>query len=95
VRPEKVIFVRADDRIRYFKSKMDACGADSLNHDMWNSMNTFVSTLYQDSDFNADSLPSKLNRHWILHGKDLPYSWRRADALRLFHALSTLCSLGC
>jgi hypothetical protein len=32
--------------------------------------------------------PDVLNRHWILHGRDVA-SWRQVDSLRLFVAVDT------
>jgi hypothetical protein len=92
-RREGATFVRTDDRVAYFKAKMQTSTPDSLNQAMWKSMNTFIATLYEKSNFDSARRPVKLNRHWILHGRDLPSAWRQADALRLFHALSTLCTL--
>jgi hypothetical protein len=33
---------------------------------------------------------SMLNRHWVLHGRDNPDYWTKADALKLINVLSTL-----
>ncbi|MBI3476671.1 MAG: hypothetical protein HY010_13140 [Acidobacteria bacterium] len=90
--PEGATFIGSKERIKYFNSKLDASQPLSIKHAMWNSMNEFVKALYQDRHFDQGR-PLKLNRHWILHGRDIPSSWRQADALRLFHALSTICSL--
>lgn len=91
--PEGASFVGVNERIAYFRDKIAASTPDSLHQVMWESINTFTAALYEKSDFGAGTRPSRLNRHWILHGRDLPSSWRQADALRLFHALSTLCTL--
>jgi len=85
-------FVNADQRIEYFKQKISTYDPESLRRLMWKSMNTFFSLLYRKRDF-AKERPPNLNRHWILHGRDLPSEWRRADALRLFNGLLTLNSL--
>jgi hypothetical protein len=91
-RPDGAAFVRADERVAYFQTRINAAEPDSLDRAMWNSMNTFIALLYERSDFGT-ARPAKLNRHWILHGRDVPFSWRQADALRLFHALTTLSAL--
>jgi hypothetical protein len=91
-RPDGVEFVRTDQRIAYFRAKIEAAGRDSLDYATWSSMDIFFALLYEKRDFVQDR-PPMLNRHWILHSRDLPASWRQADALRLFHALATLCSL--
>lgn len=33
---------------------------------------------------------SMINRNWILHGRDNPALWKKADALRLLNVLSTI-----
>jgi len=91
-KPDGLLFVKSEERLAYFKAKIEAADAESLDRATWNSMNIFFGLLYEKSDFRT-APPPKLNRHWILHGRDLPSSWRRADALRLFHALTTLCTL--
>ena len=63
----------------------------SMSEMMWLSMGTFVANLFQFASFDEDR-PATLNRHWILHGRDLA-AWTRADALRLFNALQTIDSL--
>lgn len=55
---------------------------------LWASVEGFVLELYRDSDFGAHP-PARLNRHWILHGRQAP-SWSRVDCLRLFQAVHTL-----
>jgi len=91
-KPDGLRFVKPQERVAYFKAKIEDADAESLERATWNSMNIFFALLYETSDFRV-APPPKLNRHWILHGRDLPSSWRRADALRLFHALATLCTL--
>lgn len=91
-KPDGLLFVKPEERVAYFKAKIEAVDGESLDRATWNSMNIFFALLYEKSDFRA-APPPKLNRHWILHGRDLPSSWCRADALRLFHALATLCTL--
>jgi len=91
-RPEGISFMRVEERIAYFRDKIDTAEQDSLDRVTWTSMNLFFELLYQKGDF-AGAPPLKLNRNWILHGRDLPSSWRQADALRLLHALATLCTL--
>jgi DNA-binding phage protein len=91
-RPEGISFMRVEERIAYFRDKIDTAKPESLDRATWTSMNIFFELLYQKGDF-AVAPPLKLNRNWILHGRDLPSSWRQQDALRLFHALATLCTL--
>ena len=89
--PEEIEFIRGQDRQIFFKGKIDDCGDDLLMRALWESMDTFVSHLFQYAGFDTVR-PLRINRHWILHGRDLP-DWKQADALRLFQALETLCIL--
>lgn len=82
---------RKADIVRVVRETRNSYGEDRLTYAMWNSVYWFVDSLFKSSSFGRDR-PSTLNRHWILHGRDLP-EWSRADALRLFHALGTLVNL--
>jgi hypothetical protein len=85
-------FVRAQQRIDFFRNKVEVSSAGSLKELMWKTLDVFIARLYEPSDFRG-SRPLRLNRHWILHGRDLPSDWTTADALRLFHALATVSTL--
>jgi len=87
--PEGAMFLGASQRKALFDMKI-AQGGD-VEGTVWESLRIFFDNLYQNSDFTG-TRPSRLNRHWILHGRDEP-NWRRADALRLFHTLFTLSSI--
>lgn len=54
----------------------------------WASLEGFTADLFRDHKFSAPQ-PVRANRHWILHGRGSP-DWDRADALRLFQAISTV-----
>ena len=86
--PEGVAFIRGKERKAFFERKIADCGSDLLGRALWESVDIFVSHLFERAPF-GDIRPPRLNRHWILHGRDAP-DWGQADALRLFHALSTL-----
>jgi len=45
--------------------------------------------LFKKHDFLQERLEI-INRNWILHGRDDPSKWTKADALRLFNVLSSL-----
>lgn len=62
-----------------------------INHLVWVSCYSFVSKLYEKSDFTSDE-PTILNRHWILHGRTNS-EWKPEDCLRLFNAIYTIASL--
>lgn len=51
----------------------------------------FLRVLFEYSDFDGPR-PLVLNRHWILHGRDVAH-WNRADSLRLFQAVDTVSSV--
>jgi hypothetical protein len=55
---------------------------------IWISILTFVEHAFQRAPFNEDR-PDFINRHWILHGRDVT-NWTTADSLRLFNALNTI-----
>jgi len=48
----------------------------------------FLQKLFEPSSF-AQKPPERINRHWILHGRD-ECDWSAADAFRLINALETL-----
>jgi hypothetical protein len=54
----------------------------------WASLAGFVSLAFGHHSF-AGCPPTALNRHWVLHGRDVP-NWNRVDCLRLFQALETV-----
>ncbi|MDR7908107.1 hypothetical protein [Bacillus velezensis] len=49
----------------------------------------FMEKLFTTHSFDEDRLPM-INRNWILHGRDNPELWTKADALRLLNALSSI-----
>lgn len=58
---------------------------------VWLSYNNFVRKLYEKSDF-SNTEPSFINRHWLLHGRS-EYNLTEIDCLRLFNAVSSICSI--
>ena len=64
---------------------------ESVHAILWHNVHGFVDELFKRSDFSGPR-PSRLNRHSILHGRDVP-TWTQADCLRLFQAVHTLSSL--
>lgn len=87
--PERENFIRARERKKFFDARVAAWESDPIERVTWESLKIFFENLYKGSDF-TKTRPFQLNRHWILHGRD-ETDWRQADALRLFHALDTLC----
>jgi hypothetical protein len=58
----------------------------------WASILGFLSSVFGYHSF-ATLAFDRLNRHWVLHGRDEP-RWTRLDCLRLFQALDTLSVVG-
>ena len=58
---------------------------------LWRVLGEYVDELFKNSDFTGPK-PTGLNRHWILHGRDVA-EWGQADSLRLFLAADTVSSL--
>jgi len=54
----------------------------------WYSVRKWIEQLFASSDFSGP-LPPRINRHWILHGRDTG-PWNMADSVRLFAALHTM-----
>jgi hypothetical protein len=59
-----------------------------INTILWRNVSCFVDELFKKSDFSGMP-PGRLNRHWILHGRDAS-CWSQADCLRLFQAVDTI-----
>lgn len=55
---------------------------------VWASVQEFIREVFRSHDFSSTQ-PLRINRHWVLHGRDVP-KWNRADCLRLFQALDTM-----
>lgn len=53
----------------------------------WQSVMGFMTTTFARASFDA-APPSRLNRHWVLHGRHVR-SASKADCLRLFQAIHT------
>jgi hypothetical protein len=90
--PSNAPFVRAGDRVEFFKTRIQRAKPDSVAQYMWRSVDAFMKKLYQCSDFSTSPPPARLNRHWILHGRDLP-GWDISDALRLLQGIGTAIAL--
>jgi hypothetical protein len=56
---------------------------------IWASIDAFVRAVFDRAPFDQ-SRPAMLNRHWILHGRELRLWARRRECIRLFHALHTI-----
>src|ERR1039458_8132325 len=90
-KPGKIAFVRGKDRDRFFTEKIATSPSESVEQYMWRSLNAFVKTLFERHEFDGPQ-PEHLNRHWILHGRDMP-DWGQSDFLRLFQAIVAITRL--
>lgn len=79
--------------MRICRFNMDKTKSDKkiINHLVWISFFSFVSSLYKKSNFNKVE-PIKINRHWILHGRT-QNSLIKADCLRLFNFIYALITM--
>ncbi|MBU5219557.1 hypothetical protein KQI67_23125 [Bacillus albus] len=67
---------------------------DKLNIIIYVSILMFLKSVFSKGDFDKKKVrPSIINRDWVLHGRDYPANWNKADALRLFIALHTIIEL--
>jgi len=67
---------------------LQSASSNSITRVIWASIVAFISNVFQYHDF-ADDRLAQINRHWILHGRDVP-DWGQADCLRLFQAIHTI-----
>lgn len=94
------LLATVDNRIRsrrvtpidWARNRESAQSEGSMHKVLWGSIAFFTEKLWQRSDFSGDGPPS-LNRHWILHGREMQ-DVDQADALRLFQALHSIAMLG-
>jgi hypothetical protein len=72
----------------FFEARVKEAGDDHFQAAIWKSMAGFMRKLFESTDFSG-AAPTRINRHWILHGKAIP-NGSEADSLRLFQALHTI-----
>jgi hypothetical protein len=78
------------DRKAFFAAKLEAVSSELIEHSVWLSLQNFYNELFASSDFDDQAnRPTRLNRHWILHGRDIP-SGELSDCLRLLQAISCI-----
>jgi hypothetical protein len=87
-KPENDKFQNDQDRKAFFVKKLRPLSENDMDRFIWRSIETFFDRLYEFRHY-GDARPGHINRHWILHGRDVP-DWDRADCLRLFQALQTI-----
>lgn len=86
-----IAFENSKERAKYFEQKISESEPESVNQYRWRSMNSFITTLFGFQSFKGPR-PDILNRHWILHGRDVP-DWDESDCLRLLEAIRTVTHL--
>ncbi|HYO58527.1 hypothetical protein [Archangium sp.] len=79
------------DRAAFFERKLASLEEGSFDHIIWTATQAFVGNLYSKNK-EGDPKPTKLNRHWILHGRG-PADGSLADCLRLLQAIHTIVTL--
>lgn len=58
------------------------------------SVMTFLHEVFKAGNFDKNTTRYQIiNRDWVLHGRDNPSNWKRADALRLFLAVHSILEL--
>jgi len=72
----------------FAKDLVNTAPPDSIMFFSSRSAQVFIDNLFAGSPFDGPH-PGRLNRHWILHGRDHT-QWTQADALRLFNLLDTI-----
>ncbi|MCA1182078.1 hypothetical protein FTE28_17690 [Bacillus licheniformis] len=71
-----------------FKDKIDE-NDKYLAIASYSILNYFEEKLFKTHPFDEER-KSMINRNWILHGRDNPEHWGKADALRLLNTLATI-----
>jgi hypothetical protein len=81
-------FHRRSGRHKFFRTRLEATKPESIEYYEWSSYQAFIEELFKRFDFNKRA-PTRLNRHWILHGRNIP-SGNLSDCLRLLQAIETI-----
>lgn len=76
--------VRVEQALR----KLSASVKSSLVRFSWVAAEAFLLAVFKSHRFDAPP-PVHINRHWILHGRDVP-TWHAADSLRLFQGIESI-----
>ncbi|MHB8150023.1 MAG: hypothetical protein ACYDIB_07655 [Desulfobulbia bacterium] len=56
---------------------------------IWISIESFITQIFGKAPF-SENRPIKLNRHWVLHGRDTKAWGLPRESIRLFHAIDTI-----
>ena len=82
-------FYRREGRKEFFERKLKGLQAESLGYYLRCSIRTFVDVIF---DTATSKKPLVVNRHWILHGRDIPQG-TQTDCLRLLLAVGIFAEL--
>lgn len=79
---------------KYTKTR-EEIESNSSDATIYISAALFISKSFENQsafndDVEQDSRPLIINRNRVLHGRDKPLLWKKADAMRLFNAIHTL-----
>ncbi len=67
---------------------------DKIDLIIYVSVMKFLHEVFKAGNFDKNTTRFRIiNRDWVLHGRDNPSNWKRADALRLFHAIHSILEL--
>lgn len=85
---------RANIITKYTKTR-EEIESNSSDATIYISAALFISKSFENQrafndDAEQDSRPLIINRNRVLHGRDNPLLWKKADAMRLFNAIHTL-----
>ena len=81
-------FEKPKNRKEFFEQRVQSLGDDSAVKAVWLSFIGFTETLFAYHDFSRlTSHPAVLNRHLLLHGRDIPQA-------RIENCLSPLAGFG-
>jgi hypothetical protein len=78
-------------RRQVLNMRQQATQSNSIERFAWLTFIGFTETVFHSSSFSG-SPPLSLNRHWVLHGRDIPKA-KLEDCLRLLLALDTISHL--
>jgi hypothetical protein len=81
-------FPNSEDMNKFLAKKVKSAKLP-INRCMWLSLKSFTDTLFKTG---CKTTPRIINRHWLLHGRDIPSS-NLSDCLRLFQALERIAYL--
>ena len=83
--------VKVRDAVRKRSEAENEKSPKSIRAIVWLNIRLFIEELFRSSEFTGPA-PVRLNRHWVLHGRQAS-EWTQADCLSLLQAVHTISSL--